>query len=59
MTILDETGASVFTRDTPDTLVVIATAPMLASGHRYFWRVDAISDGVIATSAIRTFRVAR
>ena len=59
MTILDETGASVFTRDTPDTLLVIAATPTLAPGRRYFWHVDAISDGVVATSASRTFRVAR
>jgi len=59
MTILDETGAPVFSRDTPDTIVVVSTSPVLAPGHSYFWRVDVISDGVVATSPIRTFRVAR
>jgi hypothetical protein len=57
LTIQDETGEQVFARDTPDTLIAISITPILRRGRLYFWRVDAISDGVIASSAVRTFRV--
>lgn len=56
--IQDETGEPVFTRETADTTIAIEMIPALAAGHLYFWRVDAISDGVTASSVIRKFRVA-
>ena len=57
--IQDETGNPVLTRETPDTYLALAVTAPLATGHRYFWRVDAISDGVAASSTVRKFRVVR
>ncbi len=59
LVVQDETGEPVMTRETPDTLVVLRDERALLPGRLYFWRVDAITDGVSASSAVRKFRVAQ
>lgn len=59
LTIQDETGAPVIRRETPDTLIALRPGSVLTPNQLYFWRVDAITDGVTASSPVRKFRVSR
>jgi hypothetical protein len=57
--LLTQSGEPVWTHETSDTtLSMPATVPVRA-GESYFWRVDAIADGISATTGVRTFRASR
>lgn len=58
-TLLDETGQTVMDREVSDTVLVLPQDTRLAPGHLYFWRVDAIADGIAASSGARKLRFAR
>ena len=57
--IMDATGAAVMERETSDTTFVLPESVQLQPGQVYFWRVDAISDGVTASTGARKLIVAR
>jgi len=56
--ILDDTGNPVVERELPDTALVLPRAT-LVPGRLYFWRVDAVADGIAATSGARKLELAR
>lgn len=59
ISVLTESGAPVWTLDTSDTSVTLPTDLSLRPGEAYFWRVDAISAGISATTGSHRFQVAR
>jgi predicted anti-sigma-YlaC factor YlaD len=56
--LLTESGEPVWTHETADTSAVLATEVTLRPGASYFWRVDAIADGIVATSGTQRLQVA-
>jgi anti-sigma factor RsiW len=56
--ILDDTGNPVFERELSDTVIHLPRAS-LERGRLYFWRVDAIADGVSATTGARKLTLAK
>ena len=59
VTVLTESGEPVWTTETTDTSVSLPHTIILERGRLYFWRVDAIADGLSATSGVQRFQVAR
>ena len=55
--LLSESGEPLWTRETPDTSLVLPASVSLQRGHDYFWRVDAVGDGVMASTGARSLRV--
>jgi hypothetical protein len=58
LTLLTESGAPVWTVETADTTASLSDRVVLQPGALYFWRVDAISAGISASSGSHRFRVA-
>ena len=59
VTVLTESGEPVWTTETTDTSVSLPQTIILERGRLYFWRVDAIADGLSATSGVQRFQVVR
>lgn len=58
VTLLDETGASLWSAESSDTVLALPSDVHLAPGARYFWFVDALgADGSAVTSGARRFSV--
>ena len=55
--LLAEDGEPLWTTDTGDTTVTLPASLRLESGRTYFWRVDAVNDGVAASSGVIPFSV--
>jgi hypothetical protein len=55
--LLAEDGEPLWTLDTSDTSVTIPASVLLQVGRTYFWRVDAVHDGVAATSGVIPFSI--
>jgi hypothetical protein len=45
-----DNGGPVWTADTPDTTIALPDSVSLNPGRAYFWRVDAIGNGIAATT---------
>lgn len=58
VSLLNESGAPLWTQETADTSAALPPEIALIRGRAYFWRVDAIADGIQATSGIQRLRVA-
>jgi hypothetical protein len=56
--LLGEDGATIWSRDVSDTTVVIPADVVLERGRSYFWRVDAMSAGILASTRARRFTTA-
>jgi len=56
VSVVTENGDPVWTGETADTTVRPAAA-MLRIGQRYFWRVDAIANGITATTGVHRLRI--
>ena len=57
--LLTESGEPVWTHETSDTTVTLPATVAVRRGESYFWRVDAIADGISATTGVRTLRAPR
>ena len=57
VTLLTETGEPLWTEETSDTALTLPATITLEVGRLYFWRVDAVADGVSATTGIHKFEV--
>ena len=55
--LLSESGEPLWTLETPDTSLTLPASVLLQPGHDYFWRVDAVGDGVMASTGARSLRV--
>ena len=59
LSITDERGLSIWTTDTPDTLVSLSPNVHLTPGARYFWYVDALgANAASRTTGTHAFLVA-
>jgi hypothetical protein len=58
ITVLAQNGEPLWSQETSDTSVTLPAAVVLEPGRTYFWRVDAIADGIAATSGPQRFLVA-
>jgi|SRR5688572_25532334 len=58
LVVQDQTGQPVLSTETADTLVIVRDERAFLPGRLFFWRVDAITDGVSASSEVRKFRIA-
>ena len=56
--LLGEDGASVWSRDVPDTTLVLPADVTLERGRSYFWQVDAMSAGIVASTRTLRFTTA-
>ena len=57
--LLTQTGDSVWAGETTDTSVVLPAAADVHPGQAYFWRVDAVANGIVATTGVHRIQVAR
>ncbi len=57
-TLLSETGEPVWSVETADTVLTLPNTVHLGAGA-FFWRVDAVAEGIVATTGIRRLRVVR
>jgi hypothetical protein len=58
-TLLSESGEPVWTHETADTTLRLPASVFPSREGAYFWRVDAIADGIAATSGARVVRMSR
>ncbi len=56
--LLGEDGATIWSRDVPDTTLVLPADVTLERGRSYFWQVDAMSAGIVASTRTRRFTMA-
>jgi putative zinc finger protein len=54
-----DSGDPVWTKDTGDTSVALPDSVPLQSGRAYFWSVEAIGNGISATTNMHRLRIAR
>jgi len=59
VTVLSESGEPLWTEETTDTAIALPPSVTLQAGRLYFWRVDAVADGLSATSGVQRFQVVR
>lgn len=52
VSLLTDDGRSLWTAETADTSLPLPPAVALPRGRTYFWRVDGIANGLVATSGI-------
>lgn len=57
--LLEEDGTPAWTTDTHDTSLILPAEILLAPGKTYFWRVDALADGITATTGTLRVQVPR
>lgn len=59
ISVLTESGDPIWSKETTDTSIVLPPAVGLQSGAAYFWHVDAIANGIVATTGVHRVQVAR
>jgi hypothetical protein len=57
VTLSSETGESLWSHETGDTSIVLPAHITVHAGTTYFWRVEAIADGIVASSGVQTVRI--
>jgi hypothetical protein len=57
--LLTERGDSIWTTETTDTIASVPANVNVRPGSWYFWRVDAIANGIVATTRLHRVNVAR
>jgi hypothetical protein len=58
VTVLSESGEPLWTVDTADTVAALPASVGLEPGRSYFWRVEGIADGVVASTGVHRLRIA-
>jgi hypothetical protein len=58
ISLLNESGEPVWSNETSDTSVALPSSVSLRSGQAYFWRVEAIANGITASTGVHRLRVA-
>jgi hypothetical protein len=59
ISLLTEAGDSIWAKETTDTTATVPTTVSLSPGRAYFWRVDAIANGIVATTPAHRVQVSR
>ena len=57
--LLAEDGVPIWSRETSDTVLALPSDVRLERGRSYFWRVDALSAGIVASTRAQRFTVSR
>jgi hypothetical protein len=57
--VLAEDASTIWSRDVSDTTLLLPANVELEPGRSYFWRVDAMSAGIVASTRARRFTIAR
>ena len=55
--LLAEDGVPIWSRETSDTVLALPPDVRLERGRSYFWRVDALSAGIVASTRAQRFTV--
>lgn len=59
ISLLNGSGAPIWTTETTDTIAVLSPTVGLHPGEAYFLRVDAVANGIVATTGVHRLQVAR
>jgi hypothetical protein len=57
--LLSESGGPIWETETTDTSATLPATVSLTAGGAYFWRVDAVTNGIIATTRAHRLQVSR
>ena len=57
--LLAEDGVPIWSRETSDTTITLPPDVRLDRGRSYFWRVDALAAGIVASTRAQRFTVSR
>jgi hypothetical protein len=57
--LLTESGDSIWAKETTDTVASVPADANVRPGGSYFWRVDAIANGIVATTRAHRVNVSR
>jgi len=57
--LLSESGDPIWEKETTDTSMTLPATVSLTSGSAYFWRVDAVTNGIVATTRFQRLQVSR
>jgi hypothetical protein len=55
--LLSEDGTAVWSSETVDTTMMLPARVKLERGRSYFWRVDALAAGIVASAPVQRFTV--
>ena len=55
--LLSDNGELLWTGETPDTSLTLPRAVSLLPGEKYWWRVDATTEGIVASTGARRLQV--
>lgn len=59
VSLLTGSGDSIWAKETTDTTAGLPATVTLSPGGAYFWRVDAVANGIVATTRVHRVNVAR
>lgn len=59
ISLLTESGEQIWAKETTDTSATLPATVTLTSGGAYFWRVDAVASGIVATTRVHRLHVSR
>lgn len=59
ISLLTESGDPIWGKETTDTSVALPPTVSLTTGGAYFWRVDAVANGIVATTPAHRLQVSR
>jgi hypothetical protein len=57
--VLTQSGDSVWATETTDTSIALPATAAVHAGEAYFWRVDAVANGIVATTGVHRVQVTR
>lgn len=57
VSVLADDGRPIWHNETPDTSLSLPDSVSLIPGHAYFWRVEAIGNGIVATSGVHRLTI--
>jgi hypothetical protein len=57
LSLLSENGEPIWAKETTDTTAMLPVTVTLNPGRAYFWRVDAVANGIVATTPARRVQV--
>jgi hypothetical protein len=59
LSLLSESGDPIWEKEITDTIVALPASVKVTAGTGYFWRVDAIANGIVATTNAHRLQISR
>ena len=59
ISVLTANGDPIWSAETPDTSLALPATVAVHTGEAYFWRVDAVANGIVATTGPHRVQIAR